>query len=265
MGAEPCGPSPRRPDKRTRCSTWGSRDGRAFRRGVRRFPSGSCAQPAIRATVVRLFGLCFGFCAPPIRTAHIAQSRSRRPVASGSAASSKPGGGAGRNRTAAGPAPEPPRERGNGNRTRPNPVRATYGLPARPITLQSRPVHLSSDSRTFFVSYSIHAARVPPRFRVVTTSCYAWGYVYATTATAGGRDVRRDAPPGRPRAAPAAPARARRSCHRSVAVVSGTGLGRHPRRGAWTAAGEGGGGVPGPSGVWGEVGSRGGARCRWGA
>lgn len=74
MGAEPCGPSPRRPDKRTRCSTWGSRDGRAFRRGVRRFPSGSCAQPAIRATVVRLFGLCFGFCAPPIRTAHIAQS-----------------------------------------------------------------------------------------------------------------------------------------------------------------------------------------------
>jgi hypothetical protein len=168
VGAEPCGPSPRRPDKRTRCSTWGFRDGRAFRRGVRRFPSGSCAQPAIRATVVRLFGLCFGFCAPPIRTAHIAQS----PVAVrslGSAASSKPGGGAGRNRTAAGPAPEPPRERGNGNRTRPNPVRATYGLPARPIApVQSRPVHLSSDSR-LFVSYSIHAARVPPRFLVVTT------------------------------------------------------------------------------------------------
>ena len=52
------------------------------------------------------------------------------------------------------------------------------------------------------------------------------------------------------RAAPRGPARARRSCHRSVAVVSGTGLGRHPRRGAWNAAGEGGGGVPGPSGVW---------------
>ena len=63
------------------------------------------------------------------------------------------------------------------------------------------------------------------------------GYVYATTATAGGRDVRRDAPP--PRAAPRGPARARRSCHRSVAVVSGTGLGRHPRRGRGPPRGRG--------------------------
>jgi hypothetical protein len=81
-------------------------------------------------------------------------------------------------------------------------VRTPYGLPTgyRRGRSPSSPVpsvhisHLSSDSR-LFVSYSIHAARVPPRFRVVTTSCYAWGYVYATTATAGGRDVRRDAPP----------------------------------------------------------------------
>ena len=150
MGAEPCGPSPRRPDKRTRCSTWGFRDGRAFRRGVRRFPSGSCAQPAIRATVVRLFGLCFGFCAPPIRTAHIAQSPvAVRSLGSAARPPRNPGAGRGGTEQPPGRRRNPRGTRGNGNRTRPNPVRATYGLPARPITLQSRPVHLSSDSRDF--------------------------------------------------------------------------------------------------------------------
>jgi len=205
VGAEPCVPSPRRPDKRTRCSTWGSRDGRAFRRGVRRFPSGSCAQPAIRATVVRLFGLCFGFCAPPIRTAHIAQSLQSPSGPWGPLPPRNPGAGRGGTEQPPGRRRNPRGSAGTGTER----VRTPYGLPTgyRRGRSPSSPVpsvhisHLSSDSR-LFVSYSIHAARVPPRFRVVTTSCYAWGYVYATTATAGGRDVRRDAPPPRRPARP---------------------------------------------------------------
>ena len=126
---------------------------------------------------------------------------SRRPVASGSAASSKPGGGAGRNRTAAGPAPEPPRERGNGNRTRPNPVRATYGLPARPITLQSRPVHLSSDSRDFFrLVFDTRGSRT------ATLSCSYYVVLCLGVRIRYHGDRRRAGrPPRRPPAAPARP------------------------------------------------------------
>jgi hypothetical protein len=167
VGAEPCGPSPRRPDKRTRCSTWGSRDGRAFRRGVRRFPLGSCAQAAIRATVVRLFGLCFGFCAPPIRTAHIAQS----PVAVRSAPGplpprNYPGAGRGGTEQPPGRRRNPRGSAGTGTER----VRTPYGLPTgyrRGRSPSSSPVpsifvHLSSLTLDFSSRIRYTRSPVPP-------------------------------------------------------------------------------------------------------
>ena len=236
MGAEPCGPSPRRPDKRTRCSTWGSRDGRAFRRGVRRFPSGSCAQPAIRATVVRLFGLCFGFCAPPIRTAHIAQSLQSPSGPWGPLPPRNPGAGRGGTEQPPGRRRNPRGSAGTGTER----VRTPYGLPTgyRRGRSPSSPVpsisHLSSDSR-LFVSYSIHAARVPPRFRVVTTSCFRMPggtYTLPRRPPAGGTSARAARPPARPRPRSSlVPPVGRRRV--------GDGVGTAPAAGSWTAAGEG--------------------------
>jgi len=179
----------------------------------------------------------------------------------GSAASSKPGGGAGRNRTA-----QPPGRRRNPRGsagTGTERVRTPYGLPTgyRRGRSPSSPVpsvhisHLSSDSR-LFVSYSIHAARVPPRFRVVTTSCFRMPggtYTLPRRPPAGGTRGRPPQPPRpparpRPRSSLVPPVGRRRV---------GDGVGTAPAAGSWTAAGEG-----GVSGVWGEVGSRGGRARR---